>query len=158
MFDTFRGDVLCTGMESWTAMDAKAASSIERCMRMCKFKMNKNTVVNVVSNFQTHNFEEPFWSMQYAHGDSSVLSRIYSTAGKKQIAFANLIQSNIMSFPLPRSVSAQQANSLKRIYGACDFSMNAARYFHICSMCVVNGKVSLMPQILYLIIMQILTP
>jgi hypothetical protein len=141
MFDTFRGDVISTGLEAWATMDAKAASSIERCMRMCKFKMHKNTPVNIVSNVQTCSFTDPLWGMHYAHGDSSVLSKIYGAFDKQQIAFANVIQSNIMAFSLPRSVGDRQAESLKRIFGACDFSINAVRYLHMCSTCVVNGKV-----------------
>ena len=148
MFDTFRRDVISTGLETWAVIDAKAASSIERCMRMCKFKMNRNTPISTVLNIRTCNFRDPLWDMRYAHGDISVLSRIYANVDKKQILFANMIQSNIMTFALPQSICERQSDSLKRIFGACEFSMNAARYLPICSTCVVNGKVSTYPFII----------
>jgi hypothetical protein len=142
MFDAFRRDVICTGLESWAVMDSKAASSIERCMRMCKFKMNKNTPVNVVAHVQSCSFQDPLWGMHYAHGDISVLSKIYHHIDKKHIAIANVMQSNIVTFALPKSIFDKQTDTLQTHFGACAFSMNAARYFHICSTCVVNGKVS----------------
>jgi hypothetical protein len=142
MFDTFRRDIISTGLETWADMDSKAASSIERCMRMCKFKMNKNAHVNIVPNIQKCNFKDALWDMHYAHGDVSVLSRIYCDTDRQQILFAHAIQSNIMAFALPQSVCKRQTDSLKRIFGACDSSMNAAKSLHICSTCAVNGKVS----------------
>jgi hypothetical protein len=141
MFDAFRRDVISTGLESWDVMESKAASTIERCMRMCKFKMNKNASMQTVHSVQTCNFQDPLWGMHYAHGDISVLSKIYTDVDKKQIAFANMIQSNIMTFALPLSIRTRQAESLKTHFGSCDFSMDAMRYFQICSTCVVNGKV-----------------
>jgi hypothetical protein len=142
MFDTFRRDVVSTGLEEWTLMDSKAASSIERCMRMCKFKMNKNIPVNTPVHVRLCNFQDPLWDMHYANGDVSVLSKIYCNVNKEQVAFANVIQSNIMAFALPLSIQQKQQDSLKRTFGACDFSMCAARYLEICTSCVVNGKVS----------------
>jgi hypothetical protein len=142
MFDSFRRDVISTGLESWTVMDSKAASSIERCMRMCKFKMNKNVPASIVPNIPSCNFQDPLWGMHYAHGDISVLSRIYHSMDKKEIAAANVMQSNIMTFALPQTIFDKQSHTLEKIFGACDFSMNSARYFYICSTCVINGKVS----------------
>jgi hypothetical protein len=75
MFDTFRRDVISTGLEEWDIMDAKAASSIERCMRMCKFKMNKNISTNTTQRMDICDFTDPFWNLPHAHGDISVLTR-----------------------------------------------------------------------------------
>ena len=142
MFDTFRRDVISTGMETWEIMESKAGSTIERCMRMCKFKMNKNTPLPVVCNVKRCNFQDPLWTMQYAHGDIGVLSKIYAGIDRDQIATANLIQSNIMTFALPRSIAKKQADALNTIFGSCNYTMEAMRYFQTCSTCVVNGKVS----------------
>jgi hypothetical protein len=142
MFDTFRRDTVSTGLETWTSMNSKAASSIERCMRMCKFKMNKNVPLSIVPNIPTCNFKDALWNMNYAHGNISVLSRIYGDVDRQQVLFAHVIQSNIMAFALPQSICKTQTDSLKRIFGACDSSMGAARSLNICSTCAVNGKVS----------------
>lgn len=39
MCDIFRQDAIITGLESWQALNAAAAVGIERCIRVCKFKL-----------------------------------------------------------------------------------------------------------------------
>ncbi len=39
MCDIFRQDALATGLESWELLNRAAATSIERCIRVCKFKV-----------------------------------------------------------------------------------------------------------------------
>lgn len=39
MCDSFRQDSVATGLEPWDAMNASARTCIERCIRICKFKM-----------------------------------------------------------------------------------------------------------------------
>jgi hypothetical protein len=40
--DLFRQDSIITGRESWVSMDRAAAASIERCIRVCKFKIPRS--------------------------------------------------------------------------------------------------------------------
>lgn len=40
--DLFRQDSIITGTESWACMDSAAAASIERCIRVCKFKIPRS--------------------------------------------------------------------------------------------------------------------
>lgn len=39
MCDMFRQDAIVTGTESWQSLNAAASVSIERCIRVCKFKL-----------------------------------------------------------------------------------------------------------------------
>jgi hypothetical protein len=140
MFDTFRRDIINTGLEDWYSMETKAASSIERCMRMCKFKMNKNALASISPHVDTFDFGSPVWGMYNAYGDTSVLARIYPDMKKSDIVLGNNIQTNIRTYALPEGVAKQQRNSMRDMFGACDSSMDAASYFHICTACVLNGK------------------
>lgn len=39
MCDTFRQESIITGLEPWEALNSSAQMCIERCIRICKFKM-----------------------------------------------------------------------------------------------------------------------
>jgi hypothetical protein len=140
MFDTFRRDIVSTGLEPWKAMDTKATSSIERCMRMCKFKMNKNALVRNTPVVCIPGFQNPIWNMRTARGDIAVLSRIYTDMPKQDIVLANILQSNIMTYPLPLCVGEKQKQSMYALFGACDSNVEAVQYMYICSTCILNGK------------------
>jgi hypothetical protein len=121
-------------------MIRQASSSIERCMRMCKFKMNKNLAPNLHPHITSCDFDSPAWSMGYAHGDLSVLSRVYPHIDRKAIGMFNSLQQNIRTYALPATIAEQQNTTLTNIFGACDYSMDATRCFHVCCTCTVNGK------------------
>lgn len=140
MFDTFRRDIISSGLETWELMDTKAASSIERCMRMCKFKMNRNTFSNVIPHVSMCSFDNPVWGMRSSYGDAAILHKVYPDMDKTQIALAHTLQTNIMVYALPWSITAQQKASLHQNFGSCDSNISAVRYQHICSTCALNGK------------------
>lgn len=110
-------------------------------MRMCKFKMNKNNPVNIFNNVDSCDFNSPVWTMRYAHGDLSILSRMYPDVSKADLSIANAIQSSIVVYALPLHIREMQQKSLHSKFSCCDASMRAMRYFNVCSTCVVNGKV-----------------
>lgn len=49
MCDGFRQETVVTGHETWSAMNDVAASCIERCIRICKFRMLRVKVCAVSS-------------------------------------------------------------------------------------------------------------
>jgi hypothetical protein len=115
-------------------------------MRMCKFKMNKNIAPNPTYHIDTCDFQSPVWTMHYAHGDISVLNKIYPDIDRKDLLSCNALQQNIRTFALPADIAEQQRTALVNTFGACHFSTNAMKYFHVCCTCVVNGKVRLFTQ------------
>lgn len=140
MFDTFRRDVVVTGLEPWDFMEAKAAVNIERCMRMCKFKLNRAIDSKTRLSVIPISHSDFFWDMKYAGGDMSVLSKVYDKVGGANIRIASLLQGNIMTYALPKIIQQQQANSMERLFGACSFQMNAIKHFCICAVCCINKK------------------
>jgi hypothetical protein len=108
---------------------------------MCKFKMNKNAPPHPTAHIDTCDFTSPAWTMKYAHGDFSVLSRVYPHVDRKHVMMCNTLQQNIRTYALPLAIAEQQTATLHDTFGSCNFSMNTMRYFHVCSTCVVNGKV-----------------
>jgi hypothetical protein len=127
MFDAFRRDVITTGLETWDFMNSKATSSIERCMRICKFKMNKNIAEPNPPTTHPGKFGDPVWTMRSAFGDLSVLSRVYKDIDRIQLTAANLIHKNIITHALPLEWYNRQRDSLHEKFGACGYRLAAMR-------------------------------
>jgi hypothetical protein len=138
MCDTFRQEIIVSGNESWDVMNRGAANGIEKCMRVCKFKMLRNKIC--ANDFTGVEFQEQSLSMKYAFGDMYTLNTIYSSSDLAVRTCAHMIQSLIKCFPLPYETMQLQRNRLRQLYGFCDTQCTAVQTFTFCSTCVVNGK------------------
>jgi hypothetical protein len=142
MCDNFRQDAIITGMESWDDMDAIAEINIEKCMRICKFKMLRISEPKIKRSIDSQLFPMDALNMRYIYTDSSHLKNLYPETDVTTVNFARHIQDNIMSYPLPLWVYQHQLENMSRLHGACDTRYRAVKYNHICCTCAINNRLN----------------
>jgi hypothetical protein len=141
--DVFRRDCIHSGNESWERLNATASSCIDRCIRVCKFKLFR--------------IAEPVLKGPHIAGDCFLASMLHSgmpmilskdMAGKHpgmklsdtQTECCFLLHSNLKVFPLPECVAAQQLDALDRLHSLCSRRLGAAQRLSFCSICAINGR------------------
>jgi hypothetical protein len=138
MCDTFRQEIIMSGNEPWDVMNRGAASGIEKCMRVCKFKMMRYKYFE--RDTACIEFHEESLRMKYAFDDMYTLNTVYSSSDLAVRTCAHMVQSMIKCFPLPYETMQLQTNRLRQLYGFCDTQCTAVQTFTVCSMCVMNGR------------------
>jgi hypothetical protein len=141
VFDTFRRDIMVTGLEGWDAMELCATSSIERCMRMCKFRVRRHADnPRSTSTTHAHVIDNDLMQMKTTHGDVQVLSRLYPREPSYRILAASFLHQAVVVYALPQCIIKQQQESISRLFGSCDFVTRAIQNVSVCLTCAINGK------------------
>jgi hypothetical protein len=138
MCDTFRQEIIANGNEPWDVINNGAASAIDKCMRVCKFKMMRHNIV--AKGDLGKEFREDALNLRYAFDDMYTLNTVYSSSDLAVRQCAHMIQSMIKCHPLPYETMQLQTNRLRELYGFCETQLSAAQTFSVCCMCVINGK------------------
>lgn len=140
MCDLFRQETVLTGDESWGRMNEIASSSIERCVRICKFRVTRVREPMMRISVAQDAFMARALEMRYMAGDVLGLRCMHPDAAPDEIVFASMIQKSIMRFPLPRNIVEQQRESLWALHSKCFLTMEAHQFLNICVLCVMNGR------------------
>jgi hypothetical protein len=142
MCDIFRQDAIITGQESWRSLNSMAAISIERCIRVCKFKLFKAPEPIVKGPHLNPELfdEEGIMTSSMLQPNSMDLAMSLFGDDRQRAATCLLVHSNLKVFPLPECVAIQQMEAADRMYSACSARLRAVQQMSFCSVCAINGK------------------
>lgn len=141
MCDSFRTDALKTGDETWAAMNQLAGVCIDRCLRMCKFKMHRwqEPMVKLQPNTLVHVKEA--LDLPCTYGCISMLRHVTPVGiSEAVLRCALLLQNGLQTFPLPKCVMQAQMRTVARLHGRCFRRSFAACHTHVCCVCALAGK------------------
>jgi hypothetical protein len=142
MCDNFRQDALVTGHETWESMDSLAEINIEKCMRICKFKMLRITEPKIKRSLNCKLFDPSILQFRYIHNYTPNLKELYQSSNETVTDYAIAVHENLMCFPLPSWVYKQQIQMMSKLHGACSYRYRAVQYTHICCVCAINNKLN----------------
>jgi hypothetical protein len=142
MCDNFRQDAIVTGNESWKEMDTFAEVNIEKCMRICKFKMLRITEPRIKRSLDAKLFDPAMLQFKYMYNYTSNLKELYVTANEATATYARTIHESLICYPLPHWVYEEQLRSMSAMHGACSYRYRAVQYTHICVVCAINNKLN----------------
>ena len=114
-------DAIITGQEPWKKLNSIAAVSIERCIRVCKFKLFKAPEPIVKGPHISHEFFDEVCSMQsrMLQPSSMDLAMQLFNGNRQKASSCMLMHSNLRVFPLPECVAMQQVEAADKMYSAC---------------------------------------
>ena len=140
--ELFVQDAIITGTESWHSLNALAAIGIERCVRVCKFKLFRVPEPMVRGpHLQPENFL-PRCMDGRMFAPSSMDLAMHLCGGDRDSASQILsVHSNLQVFALPVCVAEKQLDSMDRIHSGCSAKLRACQRITFCSVCAINGKV-----------------
>lgn len=142
MCDIFRQDAIATGRESWHVLNGMAAVCIERCIRVCKFKLFRVPEPIVRGpHIQADSFLAECMGCRSFSARSMDLAMHLMGGDRDRAAKILSMQCNLQVFALPECVAVQQLESMDRIHSACSSKLAAAQRITFCSVCAINGKV-----------------
>ena len=140
MCDNFRQESVVTGRESWEQMSATALASIERCIRICKFRMLRVKEPVTRISVASENFHASAMHMRFMYGDVLGLHCMHPERTGDEVFFAGTLQKNVSVHPLPLQVRREQVAALWQMLGGCFRSMENRCYFSFCVLCALNGR------------------
>lgn len=134
--DVFRQDIIHSGRESWESINACASSCIDRCIRVCKFKLFRmpEPIARGPHIPAEHFAQEWMGSGMKMLGCKEVACRMFGS----EESF--LLHSNLRVFELPECVILQQLDAMDRFHSLCSKRLVAAQRLSFCTMCAVNGR------------------
>lgn len=139
--DSFRADFIRGGDEDWGDLDRAAAISIERCVRVCKFKIFK--VDDPITKFSLPNTSLVRTALDTpcTYGCMSLLKEMCgNTMTEEEIRCAANIQKNIQVFRLPTAVTDKQISTVSQKHGSCYARSFASCHVYVCCACAMSGK------------------
>lgn len=139
--DAFRTDHLESGLEHWDVLDRHAGVCIDRCLRMCKFKMFKtqDRVSKVLVSAAA--FLPECLDAKCAFGHRQLLQiTAPSMLGDDSLHCAEAIQRHLTVRALPLQVLYMQREAVGRLYGSCSSRVYAACNVRLCIFCALSGK------------------
>jgi hypothetical protein len=142
MCDNFRQDAIVTGNESWKEMDTFAEVNIEKCMRICKFKMLRITEPRIKRSLDAKSFDPAMLQFKYMYNYTCNLKELYVGATEATATYVRTIHENLICYPLPLWIYKQQLRSMSMMHGACNYRYRAVQYTHICVVCAINNKLN----------------
>jgi hypothetical protein len=139
--DSFRQEAIVHGNEDWAAMNVVAGVCIDRCIRMCKFKMLKigDLILKCPLPYGI-TFDENVLNLHNTYGCGNLLRLIHPEAPTNTIECAMHIHTNISIHPIPRQIRLQQQDIITHRYSSCYQRVYQACNLHFCMICVINGK------------------
>ena len=136
-----RSDAIATGHEDWASMNRVAATCIERCIRVCKFKLFRAPEPMVrAPHLQPEMFLKECVDGRFFAPRSMDLAMHLCGGDRDRAARVLSVQSNLQIFALPECVALQQLESLDRIHSGCSAKIRACQRITFCSICAINGK------------------
>lgn len=142
MCDNFRQDTILTGDETWEQMNSVATASIERCIRICKFKMLRIQEPVIRVPVQTSQFCVDALNMRFMMGDAMGLRQMHPGLSQNDYLFARNLQQHIRCYPLPENVYRMQLEALWDIHSACFNKLFMAHHVYFCLLCALNDRTS----------------
>jgi hypothetical protein len=130
MCDSFRQGTVVTGEEPWSEMDLAATSRLDRCMRVCKIKIEKVQDRSVKpirpTPQQIQNFSPEILHMLSTYGDQQGLRCLYAMGHQQQlnrppidVQLASSIQSSLYCRPMPIQAKEIQEDAILQLFGGC---------------------------------------
>ena len=139
--DTFRSDAISTGLESWQDLDHAAGICIDRCIRTCKFKMNKSTDIVIKILPSALGFHRDALHLYSTHGCQQSLRFLSSPdIPEHAIKTASSLHSNIRVFALPQSIADRQSKTVADLHSSCWKKAYAVTHVCFCCVCALAGK------------------
>lgn len=138
--DTFRVEALVTGAEAWKEIDALACSHIDRCLRVCKFKMVRITPLVTRVSLQSSLFNASMLDRRFMYGDIASLRTMYPNESHAFNTMTSVFQNNVLCNLVPQNVRCMQQLSLHALYSSCCQRKKCAGLFYFCITCAVSGK------------------
>lgn len=139
--DIFRQDTIHTGNESWEQLNSSASCCIDRCIRVCKFKLFRMPEpIFRGPHMQADCFvPESLGSQMPLVSCKELCMQIFSGDERKSDG-TMLLHSNLKVFQLPECVVAHQLESLDRLHSHCSKTLLAAQQLSFCTVCAINGR------------------
>lgn len=139
--DSFRTDVLKTGQEAWASLNLVAGVCIDRCLRMCKFKMYRSQEPMVKLQPNSLGYVTQALELPCTYGCISMLRHVTSSQVSEQVLRCALeLQNGLQTFPLPDTVMQAQMRMVAKLHGRCYRRSFAACHAHVCCVCALTGK------------------
>lgn len=140
--DVFRRDFVQSGSESWEKLNAAASSCIDRCIRVCKFKLFRMPEAIIRGPHCTGNtFSAAFLEggmPMIACREMAVMHPLLQGNAHAESCF--LLHSNLKVLPLPECVAFSQLDALDRAHSLCSKRLSAAQRLSFCCLCAINGR------------------
>ena len=139
--DSFRSEVIATGLEDWEHLDNAACLFIDRCIRMCKFKMYR-TMEPVCRVYETTlTFRKQALDMPSSYGCIPLMQLLGTHDGNEDVLLsASRLQTMLVAYNLPLAITKMQIQILGDMYGSCCKMSFAACHSYICCVCAISGK------------------
>lgn len=122
---------------------------MDRCVRMCRFKVPLNADVRPKQYVDPATFQRSILKLLDLYGCISAMRQAYqpgstlaggSALSEEELYQACIIQRSVRCFELPKHVGKQQWTSASSAYGSCVSQLCGACCIHICLVCAANGK------------------
>ena len=133
--DVFRQDSILTGHEKWETLNSAASACIDRCIRVCKFKLFRMPEPIIKG---PHLQPDQFLPEYLGKSTPMLLCREMALSMLGTEGW--LLHSNLKVYALPRCVAIQQLESLDRLHSSCGKRLSAAQQVSFCCICAVNGR------------------
>jgi hypothetical protein len=140
--DSFRSETLCTGLESWEDLDKLSGSFIDRCIRMCKFKMYR-TQEPVFRVQQTSLlFRKGALDLPCTYGCMPLLQQLvdHKTTEEAVLQCAIQLQTMLTTHPLPLAITQMQIASMGLLHSSCCKRSFAVCHCYVCCVCSLSGR------------------
>jgi hypothetical protein len=140
--DLFRQDFLLTGSESWDFMNASAAACIDRCVRVCRFKIfrmpeplgkSPHVQLDVVPM-------EAFSPLAKAVYCRELAARMFPGETSSGVDAVVKLFSCVKVFALPTCVVVSQMDAVDRLHSTCSRRVQAMQNVSFCTVCAINGR------------------
>lgn len=160
--DMFRQDMSQIESLDIHKLDRLAAQAIERCTRLCKFKMQRHefskevvlpypSVVDKASFLRAMGYMTPLGFMRGVRKVKNILPPALDTTrdlhllhpdahDAQSILYASILQQHLQVFALPCNIREQQQRVVDQLYPNCSLLNTSARMFHVCMTCILQGK------------------
>jgi len=159
--DIFRLQINDLEILNLNDIDRIAVHCIERCYRLCKFKMqrhagNKANTLPFFKHVEWDTMSRALELVEYDHflnshkicgkmgGDIYDYTRdlclTLPDTPQDVLKYACIMQQTLKTFKLPENVARKQALSLKRIYSHCQDSQKEVSRFYVCMGCILMGR------------------
>lgn len=139
--DLFRQDTIFHGLETFAAMNAAASSCIDRCIRVCKFKLFRMPEAIVKGpQVQADHFEPACLESNMRMLECKEIALHFFGGNAKKAENAFTIHSNLKVFALPKCVALQQLDALDKVHSSCSTRFLSAQQLKFCAVCAINAR------------------
>lgn len=139
--DAFRAEHLGTGAEPWQGLDACALVCIERCLRICKCKIQGGRAHVKGAATPLPLFDAQWSALPCTYGNYDLLRSVCCPDIQDHVVrCASRIQGVVSVHRLPLDILRQQRECVARTHGSCSTRAYAACNIHLCVHCCVKAR------------------